>query len=163
MDHSIKCKDSITLVPMTDGMYHTYLKEYENDPDLFLPGQAYVHYEYSEERASKYILRQRELGRVPLAVMCGNEIVGEIVIKNIEQGISAAMGVALKNARYKDRGIGTQAERLAVRYVFDVLDIPTLYADTVKANERSQHVLEKIGFRFIREDRDFKYYRIDRQ
>ena len=72
------------------------------------------------------------------------------------------MGIVLKNAQYKDRGIGTQAERLAVKYVFDDLGIPTLYADTIKTNARSQHVLEKVGFTLFREDLDFKYYRIDR-
>ena len=72
------------------------------------------------------------------------------------------MSVSLKNARWKDRGIGTQAEKLAVRYVFGELDIPVLYADSVRTNTRSQRVLEKAGFRFIREDGDFRYYRIDR-
>ena len=72
------------------------------------------------------------------------------------------MSIVLKNAKYKDRGIGTQAERLAVQYVFQDLDIPTLYADTVRTNRRSQHVLEKVGFTLIQEDQDFKYYRIDR-
>ena len=42
------------------------------------------------------------------------------------------------------------------------LDIPTLFADTVRTNVRSQHVLEKAGFTLIREDPDFLYYRIDR-
>lgn len=95
--------------------------------------------------------------------MCGDEIVGEIIIKNIEPHQCATMSIVLKNAKYKDHGIGTQAERLAVRYVFDDLDIPTLYADTIQTNGRSQHVLEKEGFTLIREDRDFKYYRIDRK
>ena len=44
----------------------------------------------------------------------------------------------------------------------DELDIPTLFADTIQTNTRSQHVLEKIGFTLIRDDEDFKYYRIDR-
>ena len=156
-------ENRIRLVPMTDEMYRSYFMEYENDPGLCLPGQAYVHYEYSEERTAAYIQRQRDLGRVPLAILCDGEIVGEIVIKDIEPGVCATMGIALKNARYKDRGIGTQAERLAVQYVFDTLDIPTLYADTIQTNLRSQHVLEKVGFTFIREDQDFKYYRIDRK
>ena len=153
---------SVRLIPMTDEMYRSYLSEYENDPDLFLPGQTYRPYEYSEEKAAQYVQRQRDLQRVPLAIMCGEEIVGEILIKNIESGVCATMGIALKNARFKDRGIGTLAERLAVRYVFDVLEIPTLYADTIRTNVRSQHVLEKVGFTLIREDPDFLYYRIDR-
>ena len=32
----------------------------------------------------------------------------------------------------------------------------------IKQNVRSQHVLEKTGFALVREDPEFKYYRIDR-
>ncbi len=156
-------QDRIRLVPMTAEMYRTFFREYENDPDVFLPGQEYVHYEYSEEKAARYVQRQQDLRRIPLAVLCDDEIVGEILIKNIEPHKCAAMGIVLKNNTYKDRGIGTQAERLAVQYVFDTLDIPTLYADTIQQNGRSQHVLEKAGFTLIREDQNFKYYRIDRK
>ena len=155
-------RDRIKLVPMTADMYHSFFSEYENDPDILLPGQEYVHYEYSEEKAANYIQRQRDMKRIPLAIMCGDEIVGEIVIKSIEPRQCATLSIVLKNAQYKDRGIGTQAVRLAIQYVFNELDIPTLYADTVRTNSRSQHVLEKAGFTLIREDEDFKYYRIDR-
>ena len=34
-------------------------------------------------------------------------------------------------------------------------------ADTIRKNTRSQHVLEKVGFRFVGEDETFKYYRIE--
>ena len=153
----------IKVAPMTADMYRRYFKEYENDPDLLLPGQAFVPYTYSEEKVDRYVQRQKDLKRIPLAILCGDEIAGEIIIKNIEEHRCATMGITLKNAAYKDRGIGTAAERLAIRFVFDQLDIPTLYADTVQANTRSQHVLEKLGFAFMREDQDFKYYRIDRE
>ena len=153
---------SIKLTLMTDEMYHSFFRGYENDPDLYMPGQAYVPYEYSKEKVERYIQRQRDLKRVTLAVLCDDEIVGEIILKNIEERRCATMGITLKNAGYKDRGIGTAAERLAVSYVFDELDIPTLYADTVQTNIRSRHVLEKVGFSCIREDKDFRYYRIDR-
>ena len=72
------------------------------------------------------------------------------------------MGICLKSDAYKNRGIGTQAERLAAAYVFSELNIPLLYADTLRTNTRSQRVLEKAGFSFIREDGDFRYYRICR-
>lgn len=154
---------SVKLTPMSDEMYRLYLSEYENDPDLFMPGQEFVHFEYSEEKAERYIRRHRDLKRITLAVLYNDEIVGEIIIKNIEEHKRATMGIALKNAKYKDRGIGTAAERLAVSYVFNELDIQTLYADTIRKNTRSQHVLEKAGFSCIGEDEDFKYYRIDRK
>ena len=133
-------RDRIKLVPMTAEMYRSFLREYENDPDLYLPGQEYVPYEYSEQKVAKYIQRQQDL-----------------------QHTCATLSIALKNAQYKDCGIGTQAEQLAIQYVFDELDIPTLYADTIQTNGRSQYVLEKAGFTLIREEQDFKYYRIDRK
>ncbi len=155
-------ENSIRLVPMTDELYRTYAKAYENDPDLYLPGQPYEHYVYSEERASRYLQRQRERNRILLAILRGGAPVGEIVLKNIEPHRCATMGITLQNASYKDRGIGTEAEKQAVRYVFETLDIPTLIADTIRSNTRSQHVLEKVGFTFVREDAQFRYYRIDR-
>ena len=155
-------ENSIRLVPMTDELYRTYAKAYENDPDLYLPGQPYEHYVYSEERASRYLQRQRERNRILLAILRGGAPVGEIVLKNIEPHRCATMGITLQNASYKDRGIGTEAEKQAVRYVFETLDIPTLFADTIRSNTRSQHVLEKVGFTFVREDAQFRYYRIDR-
>lgn len=68
----------------------------------------------------------------------------------------------MKNKNYKDRGFGTRAEQLAIEYVFYELDIPMLYADSVLTNTRSQHVLEKVGFRFIYEDEQRKHYKITR-
>ena len=129
---------TVSIKPMTTDMFYSYFKEYENDPDLFFEGQEYVPYEYSDEKVAKYILRQKDLDRVILAIMCDEEIVGEIIIKNIEKGKCATMGLALKNASYKDK------------------------ADTIKKNTRSKHVLEKVGFTLIREDDDFYYYSIER-
>lgn len=153
---------NISIAPMTDEMYLRYFREYENDPELFLPGQAYFSYVFSEEKVKAYVKRLKDLNRIPLAILRDQEIVGEIILKKIEAHKCATMGITLKNASYKDQGIGTEAEQLAVSYVFDELDIPTVYADTIQSNTRSQHVLEKVGFVFISEDRDFKYYRIDR-
>ena len=152
----------ITLKPMTREMYHRYLKEYESSPELYLDPSKCVPYVYDRETVDRYVQRQIDLKRIPLAILCGDEIVGEIVLKNIEDKKCATMGLCLKGDAYKDRGIGTQAERLAVQYVFYELDIPTLYADSIRPNTRSQHVLEKVGFALTGEDEKFKYYRIDR-
>lgn len=156
-------KEEVYLLPMTAQMYHEYAKEYQNDPDLYIDKRAYTAYVYNEEQANRYIQRQIDLNRKFFAIMHGNEIVGELIIKNIEERKCATMGIAMKNTKYKDRGFGTKAEQLAIQYVFHELDIPILYADTILSNTRSQHVLEKVGFRFLREEGDFKYYSIERQ
>ena len=152
----------IRLAPMTREMLYRYFREYENDPDLFLDKSQFTPYVFSEERVEQYIRRYTELKRVNLAIMLGDDIIGQIIVKNIEENKCATIGLSLKNAWYKDHGFGTQAEKLVIRYIFDEMDIPVVYADAIMPNTRSQHVLEKAGFRFVREDRDFKYYRADR-
>lgn len=152
----------IYLLPMTAEMYHEYFKEYQNDLDLYIEPNSYTSYAYDEDAVNRYIQRQIDLNRKAFAIMLGKEMVGELIIKNIEEHKCATMGIAMKNTQYKDRGFGTQAERLAIAYVFNELDIPILYADSILSNKRSQHVLEKVGFKLINEDENFKYYCITR-
>lgn len=154
--------EEIYLLPMTAQMYHEYFKEYQNDLDLYIDKEDYTKYFYEEEKVNQYIQRQIDLKRKVFAIMFGDEIVGELVIKNIEEHKCATMGLAMKNTTYKDRGFGTKAEQLAIEYVFNELDIPILYADSILSNKRSQHVLEKVGFRLIKEEGDFRYYCIER-
>ena len=143
-------------------MYHAYFREYQNDPDLYIDKSRFSPYTYEKEKVDRYIRRQSDLGRKTFAIMMGEEMVGEIVIKNIVEHQCATLGLSMKNASYKDRGFGTKAEWLAIRYVFQELDIPVLYADAILSNTRSQHVLEKVGFRHIKDEGDLRYYRIDR-
>ena len=152
----------IYLKPMSYEMYHAFFKEYENDMDLYLDKREYFTYCYEKEKVDKYIQKQIDLERIPFAIMCGDEIVGELKIYNIERQKSASLGISMKNAKYKDRGFGTQAERLAIDYVFHELDIPILYADSILTNTRSQHVLEKVGFQFVGQDEERKHYKIER-
>ena len=162
-DPAADAPSRVWLKRMTPEMLHRYFMEYENDPDLFLDKEKFAPYVYSRERVEQYIKRYTELKRINLAIMYGENMIGQIILKDIEEHRCATMGLSLKQAKYKDRGFGTQAEKLAVQYVFNEMDIPTLYADAIRTNTRSQHVLEKAGFRLIREDQDFRYYRIDRE
>ncbi|MFR1622922.1 MAG: GNAT family N-acetyltransferase [Oscillospiraceae bacterium] len=68
----------------------------------------------------------------------------------------------MQNNAVKGKGYGTQAERLALRFVFDELGMTTVLADAIRENTRSQHVLKKGGVRFVGEDEIFRYYCIDR-
>ncbi len=156
-DHDIR------LVPMTAEMYHRYFRAYENDPELYPDKAQYVPYVYTEEAVDRYIRRQADRGRVALGIEHGGDIIGEIVLKDIAPRRHATLSIAMKNAACKNRGYGTAAERLAIRYVFDDMDIPTLFADALKTNTRSRHVLLKAGFTPIKEEGDYVYYRIDRE
>ncbi|MFQ9509936.1 MAG: GNAT family N-acetyltransferase [Lachnospiraceae bacterium] len=67
--------------------------------------------------------------------------------------------MALANDQFKGKGYGTLVEKNILDYGFNELGLTVIYADTLLRNVRSQHVLEKIGFRYICEDKDFKYYK----
>ena len=154
--------NEILLKPMTPEMYHEFFREYQNDMDLYLDKNEFFEYVYDKSKVDAYIQRQIDLKRLPFAIMLENDIVGELKIYDIEACKSATLGITMKNKNYKDRGFGTRAEQLAIEYVFYELDIPMLYADSVLTNTRSQHVLEKVGFRFIYEDEQRKHYKITR-
>lgn len=154
---------TVYLFPMTAEMYHAYFREFDNDPELYLDKTRFAHYVYDPEAVNRYIERQKEKQRICFAIMAGDEMAGELVIKDIEPHKSASFGICMKNDGFKGRGLGTQAERLALDYIFTELDIPTVCADVIRPNLRSQHVLERIGFRLTGEDENFKYYRMDRE
>lgn len=151
---------SVRLVPMTPELYHRFFREYENDPDLCLDPKEFREYRYEKETVDAYMQKQFRLKRLPFAIVHDGEIIGELKLYDIKPRESAWLGITLKCSQYKDRGFGTQAERLAVQYVFDTLDIPVLYADAIVTNTRSQHVLEKVGFQLTHCDGMRKYYRI---
>ena len=71
------------------------------------------------------------------------------------------MGIHLQNDSVKEKGYGTQAERLVLQYAFEELGMVAVNADAALKNTRSQHVLEKVGFRYTHEDDTFKYYRCE--
>ena len=153
-------KGMISLKPMTPEMYHAFFQEYENDMDLYLDKNDFTEYVYTREKVDAYIQKQISLKRLPFAIMCGEEMVGELKLYDIVSGKSATLGITMKSKKYKDKGYGTQAERLAIDFVFNELDIPVLYADSILTNTRSQHVLEKVGFQFLYADEQRKHYRI---
>lgn len=153
----------ITLKPMTAQMYHAFFREYQNDSDLYLDKSEFREYTYDRENVDVYFQRQIARKRLPFAILYGDEMVGELRFYDIKDHESAALGITMKSSQYKDRGFGTQAERLAIDYAFHKLDIPVLYADAILTNTRSQHVLEKVGFRLVSQDAQRKYYRITRE
>ena len=65
-------------------------------------------------------------------------------------------------SKYWNQGYATEACGEILRYAFEELGMDTVKADAALKNTRSQHVLEKVGFRYTHEDETFKYYRCDR-
>lgn len=150
----------IRLVEMSKPLARQFFNGFENDPAVYEDASLFHTYIYSDAAADDYWERQKRLGRIHLAVIQNQEPIGEIILKNVDiKKKYCTLSIHLKNDSVKNKGYGTRAEILALEYVFDVLEIETVYADTILKNKRSQHVLEKVGFVKYRQDKTYCYYR----
>lgn len=154
----------ITLAPMTRELFHTLYRGFENDPDIYMNMQYYTQYAYNQEKVDERFDSLQTPERMVFAVMLDGAPIGEVQLKRINRERNdCTLSIHLQNDAVKNRGFGTQAEKQAVRYAFDVLKLDAVNADAVLKNTRSQHVLEKAGFMFTREDEMFRYYRIENE
>jgi len=147
---------------MTYEMCHAFYQKFENDPSVFAPDQDFKPYLYSKEKVDAYWREQDVPDRRVFIIMRGEEMIGEIKLKYIDfEKCECSMGVHLLNDAVKGKGYGTRAEQLILDYAFHELKMKAVNADALIGNTRSQHVLEKVGFRYRRQDDMFKYYRCE--
>lgn len=155
---------NITLQPMTWELCHQFYREFENDPAIYEDMSRFGPYVYDEAAVDRRFAAQQAADRRAFLVMLGERPIGEIILKYIDwEKRTGVLSIHMVNDSVKNRGYGTQAERLALRYAFDVLGLLAVNADVVRKNTRSQHVLEKVGFRRVGEDDTFFYYRCERE
>ncbi len=119
-------------------------------------------YTYDPKACDAYYEHNRQPDRIHFAIMLGDTPIGELILKRIDrQSGHCAMGICMKNDTYKNRGYGSTAEKLALEYAVQELELKTVFADALIHNTRSQHVLEKVGFQRTHQDELFVYYRYD--
>ena len=159
----MKETEAVVLRPMTRELCHTLYRHFERDPETFMDMSLFEPFVYDAQWVDSYFDKQQRLGRVVFAIMYGQRVVGEVKLLNIDrEARECVLGIHLQNDAVKNRGIGTRAERLALRYAFDELKMQTVKADAVLKNVRSQHVLEKVGFKLIGQDEMYRYYRCEK-
>ncbi len=155
--------EEISLRVMTRELCHRLFQGWENDPDIYADMGRFGAYHYNEAAVNRYFDAKQNDSRVMLAVMKKAAPIGEVQLKQIdrEKG-ECTLSIHMQNDAVKGRGYGTRAEQLALRYAFDVLGLRAVNADTIVKNTRSQHVLEKVGFQYLKEEDGFRYYRLQR-
>lgn len=150
----------VKLQVMTMEQCHAFYREFENDPAV----GHYYEFHYDPAWVDAYFDRNQTPDRCLLAIWLGDKIIGECKLKDIDfENRTCRMGIHLLNDSVKERGYGTQAERLILRHAFETMDMQTVFADAVLGNLRSRHVLQKVGFRETGQDETFAYYRCDRE
>ena len=154
---------TIQLKAMTRKLCHELYKHWANDASIYMDMHLFQPYVYDEAAVNRYFdMKGQDASRRLFAIMLGDKVIGELQLKQIDHDKKeCSLSIHMQNDAMKGKGYGTQAERLAVKTAFDELGMAAVNADTIRKNTRSQHVLGKVGFRFVREDETFKYYRIE--
>jgi len=140
-------------------LWHGFYKKYVSDPMM-----DKTQYVYNFERVEKaYHTKTSDDSRRYFAILHNGEIIGDIHLKHMNhEQKTAEFGVALTDDSVKGKGFGTEAIALLADYAFNTLCFKKMTASSVLCNFRSQHVLEKIGFKYTHEDAKFKYYKLVR-
>lgn len=155
--------DEISLRIMTRDLCHRLYSGWENDPSIYTDMKLFATYRYDENAVNEYFDAKQNPSRILFAIMKGENPIGELQLKQINRtNKECTLSIHLQNDSVKGKGYGTRAERLAIRYAFDVLGMVAVNADTIAKNARSQHVLEKVGFRFTKQENGLMYYRYER-
>lgn len=154
--------EEITLHEKTRMLCHSFYKAFTQDPDLFTDMHQFVPYQYDAEKVDAYYAyRQQQTNRKGFYILLSGNVIGEIGFKHIDsEKKECELEICMQNDSVKNKGYGTQAELLALKYAFEEMGMETVFADTVLKNTRSRHVLEKVGFRFIVQDEMFRYYKM---
>ena len=156
--------EEIKLIPMSRELCHEFYRGFENDPDIFMDMDKFYEFQYEPQWVDNYFDRQAARRRILLAVMLEGSPIGEVKLWDIDRDKKECkLGIHMQNDAVKGRGFGTRAEQLAVEYAFRELELDRVLADAILKNIRSQHVLQKAGFRFLRQDGDFRWYCCDKQ
>lgn len=158
----------IRLDEMTRERFRELFRGFQYDPCMFTDMELYEKCRalpFDEAAVDRrFDKRNSDSATISFAVMLDDRVIGDLVLKNIDrESRTCELGIHLKDDSVKGRGYGTEAERLAIEYAFSELGMDTVYADHIVKNERSGHILDKLGFEFIELKDGFKKYRLDRK
>ena len=153
---------SIKLSDMTIDLCHEFFHEFTNDISVFSANQPFFQYHYSKDSVNAYGKRNQVKNRIHLAILRDNNVIGEIILKQIDWIQKyCTLSIHMKNDSVKNQGYGTEAEKQALIYAKECLDMKRVYANTLIHNTRSQHVLEKVGFQKIVQNNQYVYYKFE--
>ena len=155
----------LTLAPWTLPLCHAFYRDFVQAPELFEDAAAFQPYVYDPAQVDAWYAERAKAAELrKVCVLLDGNVIGEVEYKHVdEEKKRCELGICLVNDRWKNKGYGTAALRLAIRYAFEELGMETVLAESLLKNTRSQHVLQKAGFRYVSADGHFRYYRITRE
>ncbi|MGN0779761.1 MAG: GNAT family N-acetyltransferase [Aristaeellaceae bacterium] len=139
---------SILLRPFTREEYHDFWRRYVPDP--IMDARPYRYVQEHVECSFRYDLTRRDWYPVFGIFTEDGVVVGTLSLKRIDrQKRQCELGIMMVNDSCKNRGYGTEAIRQAIEIAHEQYGVEHLLADTMGSNLRMQHLLGKLGFRFL--------------
>ncbi|TDL74973.1 GNAT family N-acetyltransferase [Peribacillus frigoritolerans] len=139
--------EKVILRPFKAEEDFPYLEECLKDPVVLkYTGSSD---EYDREEVFKwYRSRNEQIERLDLAIIdqAQDVLVGEAVVNLYDEKQQSMNFRILIGPRGRDRGLGTEATRLIIDYVFKNTDLKFLMLSVFAFNPRAMKVYEKLGF-----------------
>ena len=105
---------------------------------------------FTREGHERWIRDMVETGRVVQMIICAladHRAMGSVFIRDIDrQHNKAEYGIFIGEADARDRGVGTAAAKLMLRYCFEEEGLHRIYLRVLSGNERAVRSYEKAGF-----------------
>jgi ribosomal-protein-serine acetyltransferase len=138
--------------------------ECANDPELgFKLTNHGFNYPYTEEDAMEFIEKNRailgEIFEIDFYIFYGNNFAGVIGLSDIDYGNSRAHIGYWIGKKYRNKGIGGQALKLALNFAREKLKLHSLHTKVLIENIPSITILIKNGFSITGMDRDSFLYK----
>ena len=101
-------------------MMHNFYKIFEYDPVTLPEKDIDKVYTYQAEQVEQRFNKHQQQGKQHFAILLDEQVIGDIYLKQLDQMTrSCEMGIHLINDTYKNKGYGTQAEKLLLKYAFE--------------------------------------------
>jgi len=98
-----------------------------------------------------YATRADHADRLDLSIIdrASGRWAGEVVLNNLDRANrSCGFRILLGSAEFRDRGLGTEASRLALAHAFQRVGLHRVELQVYAFNPRAKHVYDRLGFRY---------------
>lgn len=143
----LELSDSKILV---EYLNNEEIKEYVS---LFFPINNFLEEEWIRKNAISH-------NNLTFGIEVDGKLVGTTGFKNIDWITrSTEYGIAIYDANYWNKGIGTEATKLMLKYGFEYLNLNRIWLRVFENNPRAIRVYEKCGFIHEGRERQGRYYK----
>jgi RimJ/RimL family protein N-acetyltransferase len=138
--------DKVILRPFKAEDF-TYIEECLKDAEVIKLTGSDSQYD-REFTINWYNTRNEQIDRLDLAIVDRSKgiLVGEVVVNLYDEKNQCMNFRILIGPRGRDRGLGTEATRLFINYIFSHTILKTLTLSVFVFNPRAKRVYEKVGF-----------------